>query len=115
MTTIHEDPNGVAVYRRVIIGYVGRGPTGRPLCLQCGVRERNELREGGHGTLFCGRACRIEHRARPPKARWQPCPVCGEPCIKCLRMRACRAVWTWYGRTPVRRGTRIKLHGGYGA
>lgn len=114
MTTLHEDPRGVAVHRRVIVGYIGRGPTGHPLCLQCGVRERNASLEGGHATLFCSASCRTAHRARPTKARWQPCPVCGVPCIRCSRGVDCRAVWEWYGRTPVRRGTMVKLHGGYG-
>lgn len=108
---IAEDPSGVAIHRRVIVGRIGRGPTGRALCINCGVRERGG---GGAATQFCGAACRREHRARPPKARWQPCPVCDRPCVNCARSPECRAVWQWHGRLPVRTGTRTRLHGGYG-
>lgn len=102
---ITEDPSrGVPIYRRVLVGYLPRGPGGLPYCVVCGVHE-----VWTRASRYCHQPCTGASQ-RPRKARWMPCPVCRRPCIKCLRADECRAVWTWYGRTPVIRGTRQPLH-----
>lgn len=100
---IEDLDRGVPIYRRVLVGYVPRGPGGLPMCTVCGVREVYR-----RSSRYCGSECRMSARRR--KARWMPCPVCLRACIKCSRAPECRAVWTWRGRTPVHRDTRQPLH-----
>lgn len=72
---IVEAPEGVGapIYRRVIVGYVARGPNGHALCLECGEREVRR------GSRFCDMGCRLTHRRRErgPKPRFLACPACG--------------------------------------
>lgn len=97
---IVEAPEGVGapIYRRVIVGYVARGPNGLALCLECNTREVRR-----RTSRFCGMECRRTYRRRErgPKARFLPCPVCGVACIRCARGVECRRAWTWRGRVPV--------------
>lgn len=108
---ITEDPvDGVPIYRRVIVGYLPRGPSGRPLCLWCQVKDAR-----WKGSAFCTDTCMNAHRRslRPPKARWQPCPGCGLPCIKCARSSHTPCwLWRWRGRTPVWKSSGEPVHGG---
>lgn len=100
---------GVPIRRAVVVGYVPRGPEGRALCIWC--RER----EAWGRNLFCSETCSHAHRrsTRPPKARWQPCPGCGDPCIKCLRVRPLCRTWRWgTSRVPVWRANGQRVHGG---
>ncbi len=89
---------GAPIYRRVVVGYVGRGPKGWPLCLRCGARE-----VWSRGSLFCGVGCRMVHRREehPPRARYGPCPTCDRRCVDCGRGGACRFAWMWKGRAVV--------------
>lgn len=107
--TLQEDPEGVPLYRRVLVGYRPRGPSGRALCLRCGERE-----VWTRGSLFCSTGCRMVYRRaeRGPRPRWSPCPGCGLPCRKCLRIDdACRE-WKWRGHTPVWKSSGEPVHGG---
>lgn len=96
---IREAPEGVGVplYRKVLVGFIARGPNGLALCLQCQEREVRT-----RGSRFCGTDCRLKHRReeRGPKPRFLPCPVCGLACIRCLRSAECRRAWVWRGRVP---------------
>jgi hypothetical protein len=89
---------GAPIYRRVVVGYVGRGPRGWPLCLHCGARE-----VWSRGSQFCGVDCRRGHRReeKPPRARYGRCPTCDVRCVDCARLGACRFAWKWSGRRPV--------------
>jgi hypothetical protein len=106
-----EEPGGVALYRRVLVGYLPRHhPGGWAVCLWCREREAD-----GPGRAFCSDTCRAAHTRsmRPPKARFLPCPGCGRPCIKCSRYSGpgslCVA-WRWRGRVPVWRANGEPVH-----
>lgn len=109
--TLVEEPGGVAIYRRVLVGYMPRGSNGLAMCLWCQQRE-----VGWKGRQFCNDTCMNAHKRslrKQPKARWQPCPGCGLPCIKCARSSHLRCwLWKWKGRTPVWKSSGEPVHGG---